>query len=94
MSELLPEKQLRESTEGRNIARVRTITVLPRLNAQRKSSVLHFLFEAGLIYRNNIVVDLREANLSGADLSEAKLSRANLSGASVRMADLSRAELN
>src|SRR3989442_986202 len=41
MSELLLEKKLRESPEGnevRKIARVRTLTVLPRLDANRKRS--------------------------------------------------------
>ena len=45
MSELLLQKNLRESAEEdevRKIARVRTLTILPRLDARRKGSVLHF----------------------------------------------------
>src|SRR5579859_1103255 len=52
MSELLLEKKLRESgeyDEVRTIARVRTLTVLPRLDGDRKRSLLRFLYEAGLI---------------------------------------------
>ncbi len=46
MSELLLHEKLRESQPGdevRKIARVRTLTVLPRLDGERKRSVLQFL---------------------------------------------------
>src|SRR5712692_9709064 len=46
MSELLLEKKLRESAEDdevRKIARVRTLTVLPRLDGRRRRSVVQFL---------------------------------------------------
>src|SRR2546421_3856311 len=46
MSELLLDKQLWKSQpedEVRKIARVRTLTVLPRLDSERKKSVLQFL---------------------------------------------------
>src|SRR5258708_5165957 len=49
MSELLLHENLRKSKpeeEVRKIARVRTLTVLPRLNGDRKRSVLEFLYEA------------------------------------------------
>src|SRR5258708_7538098 len=52
MSELLLEKNLRNSQpedEVRTIARARTLTVLRRLDAERKGSVLQFLQESGLI---------------------------------------------
>src|SRR5260221_2553850 len=52
MSELLLEKKLRDSKpedEVRKIARVRTLTVLPRLDNRRKKSILQFLYESGLI---------------------------------------------
>jgi len=52
MSELLLDKKLRESQledEVRKIARVRTLTVLPRLDANRKRSILQFLYESDLI---------------------------------------------
>ena len=48
MSELLLEKKLRNSAEEdevRKIARVRTLTLLPRLDAIRKRSILQFLYE-------------------------------------------------
>src|SRR5215469_2886887 len=52
MSELLLHEKLPESGEDdevRTIARVRTLTVLPRLDGARKRSVLQFLHESGLI---------------------------------------------
>jgi uncharacterized protein YjbI with pentapeptide repeats len=91
MSELLLERKLRESelgSEVRKIARVRTLTVLLRLNGSRKRSVLLFLYEAGLINKGGRIVDLTDADLSEADLREA-----NLSGADLRGANLSRATL-
>ena len=66
------------------MARARTLTVLPRLDGDRKARVVQFLYEAGLITRNHAVLEL-----AGGDLSEAKLSNAYLIGA-----DLSHAHLN
>jgi len=86
MSELLLDKDhpLRESApegEVRKIARVRTLTVLPRLNKERKSSVLQFLYESGLIETDKQIIDLRGANLSGANLGGANLSEADFRNA-------------
>jgi len=92
MSELLLHEKLRESEPGaevRNIARVRTLTILPRLDANRKRSVLQFLHESGLIEKGKNIIDL-----SGADLNKADLSRANLSGAGLSKADLRDANLS
>ena len=61
MSELLLHEKLRDSTEEdevRNVARVRTLTVLPRLDGKRKGSVLQFLYESGHIYKNKNSIDL------------------------------------
>ena len=112
MSELLLREKLRDSAkadEVRKIARVRTLTVLHRLDGVRKRNVLLFLHESGLIYEGNRVIDLggadlsgaalNDANLGGAGLSQANLSQANLSGAmladtDLRKANLSKAALN
>ena len=96
MSELLLEKKLRESQpkdEIRNIARVRTLTVLSRLDSNRKKSVLQFLHESGLINKNKCIINLDGANLTSANLSEANLNSANLSGANLTSANLSEANL-
>jgi hypothetical protein len=98
MSQLLTDKErpLRRTQQGDNlsvIARARTLTVLPKLGAERKRSTLHFLYESGLIGRQQ-VVSLVDADLSGADLNGANLSEANLGGANLSKADLSRAYLS
>jgi hypothetical protein len=98
MSELLLDKDhpLRESAsedEVRKIARVRTLTMLTRLDNERKKSVLQFLHESGLIETDKHIIDLRGANLRGADLYGANLSDADLRGADLYGADLYRADL-
>jgi len=65
-----------------SVARARTLTVLPRLDGDRKARVIQFLHESGLIAENHQILALR-----GADLSKVDLFRADLSGA-----DLSEAE--
>src|SRR5712692_6922095 len=95
ISELLLKESLRTSPseEVRNVARVRTITVLTQLNARRIGYVFTFLREAGLMSAtkdDNAIslknadlhaVDWSQADLCGADLRGANLSGANLSGA-------------
>src|SRR5258707_738068 len=93
MSELLLEEKSRVSapdTEIWNVARALTLTLLRRLDAGRKGSVLQFLYESGHINKNagkSILdlsgTDLSEAELSGANLSGVDLTRANLSGATI-----------
>jgi len=63
------------------VARARTLTVLPRLDAGRKAYVVQFLYESGLITEDRIIVDLWGANLSGADLFGDDLRGAYLQGA-------------
>lgn len=100
MSELLLEKNLCKSAEGdeaRMIARVLTLTVLPRLDRMRKRSVLQLLYESQLIGKVPIV-NLSGADLSGADLPcvnllKANLGRVNLNGANLWGAILSEANL-
>jgi hypothetical protein len=103
MSDMLMPKEDQPSLSGesppeslRTLARARTLTVLRRLDGERKGRVLQFLQESGLIeggrfYKEGHSVRI---NLSGADLSEADLSEADLNGASLRRAHLSRAHLS
>ena len=91
MSELLLHEKLRESKpedEVRTIARVLTLTVIRRCDAERKGSVLLFLHESGLIGK-----DKRIFHLTGADLNRANLWRADLSGADLSGVYLSDASL-
>jgi uncharacterized protein YjbI with pentapeptide repeats len=110
MSDLLLAKDgLRESKEGsevRTLARARTITVLERLDPERRSAVLQFLVEANLVQgvgerapeeSFDPTIEPGGANLSGAGTEPAApiitLSGANLHGAILSEANLSGAEL-
>ena len=109
MSQLLLDKdrslrQAKEGDEVRTLARVRMLTVLPRLDAYRKRTVMRFLYEADLIHKDRHIIDLAGANLSeaylrgvnlrNANLFRANLSKANLIGASLSDAKLYRANLS
>ena len=94
MSELLLDKCLHEKEAdfdpARVTARLQTLAVLERLDAERKRTVLLFLREAQLINRDNRLettngrevhfyahyVGLRGADLSGANLSDLRLTSA------------------
>lgn len=91
MSELLLHEKLRESQpedEVRTIARVRTLTVVSRLDNARKGRVLQFLYESKLISKDNTIINLEGANLSGANLNSANLHLANLRRANLRRAKM------
>jgi uncharacterized protein YjbI with pentapeptide repeats len=101
MSHLLLEKELRtsqEESEARMLARARTLTVLARLDADRKGSVLRFLYEAGLISKEDPIVNLSgisilgsisgAADLSGVDLAFIYMGNVDLSGTLLTEADL------
>ncbi len=110
MSELLLEEKLLKSKPDfvvRRIAGARTLTTLRRLNSSRKGIVVEFLYESGLITNNKgeSIIDLRnadlsQANLVGTDLSGASLRKVVLSGAfflfgsNLSKADLREALLN
>jgi uncharacterized protein YjbI with pentapeptide repeats len=94
MGSLLLEKDLRnseEDSEERTLARARTLTVLGRLDASRKTAVMQFLVEAKLVQS----VDERPpiVGLSGANLSGANLSAVDLRGADLRDVNLENAHL-
>jgi uncharacterized protein YjbI with pentapeptide repeats len=83
----------------RTVARARTLTVLPRLDDDRKGRVVQFLYESRLIAKGRPVLDLggadlQQANLGQANLSEANLSGADLSGANLERANLARSDLS
>jgi len=96
ISELLLKEKLRESQpegEVQIIARVRTLTILSRLDSMRKRNVLQFLYESRLLEKGKSIVKLHGADLSSANLEEANLSRANLSRANLSRAKLYDAKL-
>jgi len=104
MADLLLQENLRvsENEELRNVARIRTLTVLRGLDEKRKGMVLLFLQESGLI-SSVPIINLKGANLLGtdvlgdvirvADLRGAHLIETNLVKAKLNWADLSGADL-
>ena len=104
MSDLLFTEHLALSQPGdevRQVARARTLTLLPHLNQTRKGEVIHFLYEAKLLGKSlggkattPAIVDLSGADLSGADLGGADLSSADLSGADLSSSNLSSSNLS
>jgi hypothetical protein len=94
MNNLLLEHNLRSSegdSEVRTLARARTLTVLGRLDPSRKTSVMQFLQESGLIQgvdEGGPIIRLDSADLSGTDLGGA-----DLTGADLIATDLSNAVL-
>jgi xanthosine utilization system XapX-like protein len=95
MGNLLSDKELLDAKrkEIRQLARAHTLTVLERLDGERKRAVIRFLYEAGLIDKDETVVQLTDADLTDADLSGANLGNANLRGADLTDANLRRADL-
>jgi uncharacterized protein YjbI with pentapeptide repeats len=98
MSGLLLEEDLRaskEDSEVRTLARARTLTVLSRLDPGRKTAIIEFLGEAGLIQSQEIGSEEVIIKLSGSDLRGATLSASvtDLIGAELRDADLRDANL-
>jgi len=81
MSQLILEQGLAKSLSEnpiRDVARSRTLTVLRVLDGSRKGLLLRFLYEAELINKSSTLVDLRGADLSGANLHMVNLYNANL----------------
>jgi hypothetical protein len=83
------ERPLRRAQRGDNlsaVSRARTVAVLQRLESLRKATVLQFLYEAGLITRHRVVLDLRKADLSTVFLDRTDLTEVNLDGAEMQRA--------
>jgi uncharacterized protein YjbI with pentapeptide repeats len=98
MSQLLTDKdrplyRARPGDSLSTVARARTLTVLTRLDAKRKRSVLQFLYESDLIKKEQPVVSLAGASLEEADLAYAQLSGAGLEGVNLKKASLDSADL-
>ncbi len=77
MSDLLLNFQLKESPMNsveRDVARTRTLTVLHRLNGERKANVLNFLAESKLI-QNGLppIINLGNANFKNLKISNGLL---------------------
>jgi hypothetical protein len=94
MADLILKDRLRviDTEEVRNVARIRTLTVLRGLDGRRKGIVVLFLYEAGLIAGKPIIdldgADLTGIELTGANLRSVNLSKTNLSKAFMAHVDL------
>lgn len=97
MSSLLLDYQLRDSHPGsqiREVAHVRTLTVLRKLDPVRKAALLMFLQDSGLIFGEKAILILDGADLTKATLFKARLHGANISRANMSYVDLREAELS
>lgn len=96
MSELILNNHLRTSVsndEVRNLARARTLSVLSRLDANRKESLLRFLYESNLISIKDTIIRLDGADLRKVDMCDTRLADANLRGVNLYGALLMRTDL-
>lgn len=96
MTELLLGHNLRDSQPGdevRQIARVRTLATMRRLDGVRNGTLLHFLQEAHLREVADPIVDLSHASLWNLDLSGVDLSELNLSNLTLAEARMSKSIL-
>jgi uncharacterized protein YjbI with pentapeptide repeats len=80
--------KVQEDTEVPTVARARTLTVLSRLDGDRKARMVRFLNEARLIDPDDVVLALHKADLKGINLSQTELFGAAMIGADLRKADL------
>lgn len=87
MTDLIIEKKLRESKlddEVRAIARVRTLTTLEQLDGMRKGVLFRFLYESGLISKDDPIVVMKGANLSNVIMAGGNFKNCDLAGANLR----------
>ena len=83
----------------KTVARARTLTVLPRLDDDRKGRVVQFLYESYLIShmdrdeQGEMIVKDKVVDLSGANLRDANLFGPNLTGVALDGVNLQRAAL-
>jgi uncharacterized protein YjbI with pentapeptide repeats len=85
--DLILKRQLRASSPAAELARTMTLATVRRLDGTRKAEIIRFLFEAHLLTRGALILDLAEADLRRLELVNAhvppdiSLRAANLRGA-------------
>jgi uncharacterized protein YjbI with pentapeptide repeats len=93
---LLLERDLRKSEEGsevRHIARGFALSALRGLDPYRKSTLVRFMYESGLINKINPIVDLMGADMTKIQIErvifyKSSLARVNMAGAHMRKTNL------
>lgn len=99
MGDLLIDKNLKKANKNvKDVARVKTLTVLRRLDKDRKVTVILFLIESNLVSAPKPIIslsraDLMKADFYGANLTGADLSETYLIDSILTKVDLSRAVL-
>ncbi|MEO1430277.1 MAG: pentapeptide repeat-containing protein [Cyanobacteria bacterium J06633_8] len=80
-----------EDNPVRDVARIRTVTILRRLenDTERQHRIIHFLHDTELLQFLLKTANLSGVNLSGANLSGANFSDVNFSGANLSEANFS-----
>ena len=96
MSDLMVDKEMRKKPENpdlRRLAQARTLAILLGLDQDRKRRPLKLIYELSLIMKEEPILNLKNAGLDTADLSEITLHDACLREVDLRLADLSGADL-
>ena len=78
---------------SRIIARFQTMLALRQASVQQKSTILHFLYEMGLVSGNKPIIKAQGFDFSWADFSESEFRFMNLDGANLSNCDFSKATL-
>jgi len=106
ISDLLLKENLRNSSKNddvRIVAQALTLALLLSLDSARKRNVIQFIYDAGLINKDNTIINLEQCYLGKINLEEVQLRRAhlkdirieksNLNGIRLREANLSEAKI-
>jgi uncharacterized protein YjbI with pentapeptide repeats len=100
MSDLVVNQGLRTKSADsepeshiRNLAQARTIAALLGLDREHKRRPLKLLYELGFIRKLNPILEIKNAGLDGANLSELTLHDADLKCIDLRLSDLKGADL-
>ena len=96
MSDLMVDKEMRNKPEApdlRRLAQARTLAILLGLDRDRKRLPLKLIYELSLIMKEEPILNLKNAGLDTADLSEITLHDACLREVDLRLANLSGADL-
>src|SRR5919112_897751 len=96
MSDLIVDREMRKKPDDpdlRRLAQARTLAILLGLDQDRKRRPLRLIYELSLIMKEEPILNLKNAGLDTADLSEITLHDACLREADLRLANLSGADL-
>jgi uncharacterized protein YjbI with pentapeptide repeats len=96
MSNLMVDREMRKKPDDpdlRRLAQARTLAILLGLDKDRKRRPLKLIYELSLIMKEEPILNLKNAGLDTADLSEITLHDACLREVDLRLANLSGADL-